>query len=105
MSRVKLTRPRSQKSVAASRAHRGRQSTTIKPQNCAHENGKRAVLQELHLLVHDWESRHETVLGRLLQCKKLQVSSALLARAVEQCSRWHAGKPLVPPGGSLPPTS
>ncbi len=66
---------------------------------------KEAVLRELRELAEDRHSRGETVLGRFLQCQELQVSSTLLARAVEQCSRWHGGKRLLPPGGSLPPTS
>ena len=104
MPRVRFTRPRSQKSVPASRKQRGRQSTTIQPQNCASQNGKRTVLQELRLLTQERESRHETVLGRFFECQELQMSSALLARAVEQCSRWRAGKRLAPPEGSLLPT-
>jgi maltooligosyltrehalose synthase len=103
MSRVRLTRPRSQKPVAASRTHRWRQSTTIEPQNRADENGKRTVLQELRLVTQERESRHKTLLGRFLQCQELQMCSALLARAVEQCSCWHRGKSLAPPGGCLPP--
>src|SRR5437879_4699058 len=103
MSRVRLTRPRSEKSVAASRTHLRRQSRTTEPQNRADESGKRAILQELRLVTKERESRHKTLLGGFLQCQELQVCSALLARAVEQCSRGHAGKRLPPPGKSLPP--
>ena len=104
MPRVRFTRPKSQKSVPASRKRRGRQATTIAPHNCADKNGKVTVLQELRLLTQEQESRRETVLGRFFECQELRMSSALLARAVEQCSRWRAGKRLAPPEGSLPPT-
>ena len=65
---------------------------------------KGRVLQELRELTLDRSSRSQTVLGRFLQCQQLQTASALLAKAVEQ-SRWHRGKRLQPPGGSLPPNS
>src|SRR5208337_4675553 len=105
MPKVRFTRRSSQQSIAGSRAERESPSTTIALQDCAVADGKKAVLLELHLLTQERQSRHETLLGRFLECQELQMSSALLARAVEQCSRWHAGKRLAPPGGSLPPAS
>ncbi len=65
---------------------------------------KRVVLRNLQQLAEERRSRCETTLGRFMQCQDLQDSSALLARAVEHCSRWHAGKRLPPPGWVLPPT-
>src|SRR6266849_5086412 len=104
MVRERFIHPRSQDSVVAPRTQRDRQPKPIERRDCPEENPKTAVLQELYLLVQDRESRHETVLGRFLQCQELQMCAALLARAVEQCSRWHSGKRLAPPGGCLPPT-
>jgi hypothetical protein len=69
------------------------------------DEGKQAILRELGKLVQDRHSRNQTVLGRFLQCQELQVCSALLAKAIEQCSRWHRGRALLPPAGSLPPTN
>jgi len=69
------------------------------------DEGKQAILRELGKLVQDRHSRNQTVLGRFLQCQELQVCSALLAKAIEQCSRWHRGRALLPSGGSLPPTN
>jgi hypothetical protein len=66
---------------------------------------KQAILRELKQLAQVSHSRSQTVLGRFLQCQELQVCSALLAKAIEQCSRWHRGKALLPPAGSLPPTN
>ena len=62
------------------------------------------ILDELLRLKAERNSRLATTLGRFLQCPDLQMASALLARAIEQCSRWHAGKRLPAPGGVLPPT-
>jgi hypothetical protein len=56
MPRVRFTRPRSHKSVPVSRTHRGSQSTTIHPQNCADKNGKGTVLRELRLLTQEQTS-------------------------------------------------
>lgn len=67
-----------------------------------HKNG---ILRELQELTVDRHSRRQSVLGRFFECQQLQKASALLAKAVEQCSRWHRGKRLEPPGGSLPRTS
>jgi hypothetical protein len=69
------------------------------------DEGKQAILRELTELAQDRHSRSQTVLGRFLQCQELQMCSALLAKAIEQCSRWHCGKRLLAPGGSLPPSS
>jgi hypothetical protein len=66
---------------------------------------KRTILLDLDALKQERKSRLETLLGRFLECQELQMSSALLARAAEQCSRWRAGRRLLPPGGSMPPTS
>jgi hypothetical protein len=65
---------------------------------------KREVLRNLHQLAEDRHSCAESVLGRFFECQELQMASALLAKAVDQCSRWHGGKRLTPPGGSVPPT-
>jgi hypothetical protein len=67
-----------------------------------HRNG---ILRELQELTLDRHLRRQTVLGRFFECQQLQIASALLAKAVEQCLRWHRGKRLEPPGGSLPPNS
>ena len=64
-----------------------------------------SVLQELQILAKHQASRRQTVLGRWFECQELQIASALVAKAVEQCSRWRAGKRLHPPGGSLPPSN
>jgi maltooligosyltrehalose synthase len=64
---------------------------------------KAAVLRELHLLTQERKAQQETVLGRFFQCRELQMCSALLAKAVDQCSRWRSGRHLQPPGGALPP--
>jgi hypothetical protein len=69
------------------------------------DEGKQAILRELRKLAQDRHSRNQTVLGRFLQCQELQVCSALLGKAIEQCSQWHRGRALLPPGGSLPPTN
>jgi hypothetical protein len=69
--------------------------------------GLRAKLEVLGDLRNKDRERHargQTTLGRFLECAELQSAAAILARAVEQCSRWRAGKRLLPPGGSLPPT-
>ena len=64
---------------------------------------KKAVLRELRDLTADRFAHSRTAIGRFVQCQELQIASALLAKAVEQCSRWRAGKRLHPPGESLPP--
>jgi hypothetical protein len=84
------TQPKSPESVPAARALLSQ---------------KTFVLQELQTLAQDQKSRSQTVLGRWFECQELQIASALLAKAVEQCSRWRAGKRLHPPEGSLPPTN
>src|SRR5215472_9082614 len=66
---------------------------------------KARILLDLRALKQERKSRLKTVLGRFLECQELQMASALVARAVEQCSRWRAGRRFLPPGGSLPPTS
>ena len=55
-----------------------------------------SILRELRKLAQDRHSLNQTVLGRFLQCQKLQVCSALLGKAIEQCSRWHRGRALLP---------
>jgi maltooligosyltrehalose synthase len=72
---------------------------------CARRKQTETVLQELQELTADSQSRRETVLGRFFECQQLQLASALLAKAVEQCSRWRSGERLHPPGGSLPPSN
>ena len=72
--------------------------------NCPASEPKVKILNELLRLKGEQNSRLATTLGRFLQCPDLQMASALLARAIEQCSRWHAGKRLPTPGGVLPPT-
>src|SRR6266576_2572503 len=67
--------------------------------------GRHAVLRDLRELTQERRSRDQTVFGRFLKCQELQVCSALLGKAMEQCSRWHRGRALQPPGGSLPPTN
>ena len=62
------------------------------PTNVHANQVKTAILLDLNALKQERKSRLETVLGRFLQCQELQISSALLARAVEQCSRWRRGK-------------
>jgi maltooligosyltrehalose synthase len=69
------------------------------------DKGKKAILKQLQELTADRDSHSQTLLGRFLQCQQLQMASALLAKAVEQCSRWHGGKRLQPPGASLPPSN
>src|SRR5260370_35427536 len=71
--------------------------------NCSSDKQKETVLRELRRLAADRISHRQTVLRRFFECQELQMSSALLARAVEQSTRWHAGKRLGPPGGPLPP--
>jgi len=66
---------------------------------------KARILLDLHALKQERKFRLDTVLGRFLECQELQIASALVAKAVEQCSRWRAGRRLLPPGGTLPPTS
>ena len=66
---------------------------------------KHEVLRDLRKLRQDCQARRETVLGRFFECQELQRCSALLASAVEQCSRWHGGRRLPVPGGALPPTN
>jgi hypothetical protein len=75
--------------------------TTHSPAN----HVKTAILLDLLALKQERKSRLKTLLGRFLECQELQMSSALVAKAVEQCSRWRVGRRLLPPGGSLPPTS
>ena len=56
-----------------------------------------SILRELRKLAQDRHSLNQTVLWRFLQCQKLQVCSALSGKAIEQCSRWHRGRALLPP--------
>ena len=54
------------------------------------------VLRELRSLSEERKSQHENIVGRFLQCRELQLSSALVAKAVDRCSRWCEGKRLLP---------
>ena len=56
---------------------------------------KTRILLDLHALKQERKSRLETTLGRFLECQELQISSALVARTVEQCSRWQARRRLI----------
>jgi len=76
----------------------------MKRKSKRHE-GEEAVLRHIEKLAADHDSRRLTVLGRFIECRELQMASALFAKAVEHCSRWHGGKRLTPPGGGLPPVS
>ena len=70
------------------------------------EDYKRTVvLEQLQSLAREGELRNATLLGRFFECQELRLASALFAKAVEHCSRWHAGKRLLPPVGTLPPAS
>ena len=66
---------------------------------------KAGILHELEQLKVDRNLQLQTTHGRYLQCRDLQAASALLAKAVEQCSRWRGGKRVPAPGGVLPPAS
>src|SRR4029077_2710545 len=70
--------------------------------NCSSDKRKETVLGELRRLAADRLSHRQPALWRFCEFQELQISSALWARAVEQCSRWHAGKRLAPPAESLP---
>jgi hypothetical protein len=52
---------------------------------------KTKILQDLASLVHDSRLRPQSVLGRFIECRELQIASALFARAVDHCSlaRWE----------------
>jgi hypothetical protein len=78
-----------------------KRSPTTKINN--EDDRRTLVLADLQSLVRKRELRNATLLGSFLQCQELQLASALFARAVEHCSRWHAGKRVLPPGGTLPP--
>src|SRR5579883_1147365 len=89
--------------VRAARSGQGRQAYLTRARN--EDDKRRVVLEELQSLTRKGELRNATLLGRFLQCQELQLASALFAKAVEHCSRWHAGKHLLPPSGTLPPAS
>src|SRR5208283_4096061 len=96
---------RGQAATAAAQAQQGRK--TIRDAGGARpkSEGRHLVLQDLRELTQERRSRDQTVFGRFLQCQELQMCSALLGKAIEQCSRWHRGRAIPPPGGSLPPST
>src|SRR5580698_10038245 len=66
------------------------------------ESPRSFILRELRSRSEERKRRHENVLGRFLQCPELQLSSALVAKAMGDCSHWRNGRRLLPPGGALP---
>lgn len=97
----KLVRMIAKKLLPVARSRKRRHTHTTKAGN--EEDNRALVLEELQSLTRERKLRNATLVGRFLQCQELQLASALFAKAVEHCYRCHAGKRLLPPGGTLPP--